>query len=711
MAEVARVSGGEHADFTRLVVEGTTGSDWVLGRSEDGYELRLPKAVTSYDVTDAFEKIPRNRLAALWQDPETGGLRFSLACACHAIAFEFRSGIVVIDIRNGSAPEGSAFEMPLDSNSAPAAATPDQSETAAAALAYDWVALQREAKSAATAETLPLPTGGVSLDPLRDALLAEISKGASEGVVEIAEGGVRPAVSAETAESGPWSRLSVGELPGLSVNDPDRPRDSMTSDGRACAADSILDVAGWGGPGSVAGQLGLARSGLLTEFDAPVEEAVLRSARFHLFLGFGAEALQTLGFLDGETTEELPYLQAMAYIVDVQAPKSNPFSGMETCDTAAALWAVLAAGGDERLAGSANADAVSRSFSALPLHLRRHLGPSLVDLFLEAGDQETARQIRDATMRVPSPGNPEVTLLDATYNLAEGNESTARELAEDVMAQMGPGSAKAAVTLIEATFRGDRSLDPTLPSAVDLFLRDALGTEDEAKLRRASVLAHAMTGDFASAFANGTTDSETFSDLWSMAVEATPDSQFLEAAARSALSRPKTRDEVELAVAERLLNLGMAELALGWLKEPGADSPEAHRLLAGTAYLGMRDPRRAMESVEGLSGEAAERIRASAMLQLGDAKEAAQRLVSAGDAAGAERTAVWTRDWTFVMEAGPEVWRQALETLSQAESTPSSDPAQEGPIARGSQLVDESARARSAIEQLLFDTETATPSQ
>ncbi len=82
---------------------------WALGRTEDGYELGLPASVTSFDLTRAFEKIPRNRLAALWQDPQTGRLRFSLACACHAFAFEFRPDIVVIDIRSGPAPAESAF--------------------------------------------------------------------------------------------------------------------------------------------------------------------------------------------------------------------------------------------------------------------------------------------------------------------------------------------------------------------------------------------------------------------------------------------------------------------------------------------------------------------------------------------------------------------------------------------------------------------------
>ncbi len=152
----------------------------------------------------------------------------------------------------------------------------------------------------------------------------------------------------------------------------------------------------------------------------------------------------------------------------------------------------------------------------------------------------------------------------------------------------------------------------------------------------------------------------------------------------------------------------MADLVIAWLSNLGPDSTESYRLLAGKAYLGMRDPLRAIDTVDGIPGEAAERIRASAMLQLGDAKSAAQSLLDSGDATGGARTAVWTRDWSFVKEAGPDAWKQALETLSTPTLT---DPTNAAPIARGSQLVEESASARSAIEQLLIDASNESLSQ
>ena len=54
------------------------------------------------------------RLGAVWVDPVSGWLRLGVPCACHAVAYAFRPGIVVIDIRNGPPPTGSGFENAID---------------------------------------------------------------------------------------------------------------------------------------------------------------------------------------------------------------------------------------------------------------------------------------------------------------------------------------------------------------------------------------------------------------------------------------------------------------------------------------------------------------------------------------------------------------------------------------------------------------------
>lgn len=111
------VKSGEHDGFTRLVMDYGHPIVWQMGRTEDGYELRIADESPGYDLTEAFKLIGKSRLAAIWADPTSGDLRLGIACACHAIPFEFRPGIVVIDLSDGPPPKGSSFELSLDGSS------------------------------------------------------------------------------------------------------------------------------------------------------------------------------------------------------------------------------------------------------------------------------------------------------------------------------------------------------------------------------------------------------------------------------------------------------------------------------------------------------------------------------------------------------------------------------------------------------------------
>ncbi len=695
LAETAKVSGGEHTDFTRMVVEAKGIGDWRFGRSVDGYELALGPEVTSFDVTNAFSKIPRDRITALWRDPDSGRLRFSLACACHAVAFEFRPGIVVIDLRSGPPPEGSAFESPLDAPPEvgavpgvplPAAATP--------VAAYDWVAIAREASAADPG--LPLPTGEVSLDPLRDALLAQISRGVAEGVVEIADELRAPAAGVGAIDEGPWSRVAIGELPGLKAGADRDLTGMLTAEGQRCIPDAALDLAGWGLEGPVSAQIGLGRTGLLTEFDTPVPEAILRAARLHISLGFGAEARQYLALLRDRKDEETALLVALSHIVDEEPVAGTPFDGQQSCDSAAALWSTLARRG-QPIAALTNGAAVARSFSALPLHLRRYMGAPLVDAFLAAGDETTARLIRDAVIRLPAESMPGIELMEARFQLAEGEGQTAGRIAAGVLAEGGPAGAEAAVTLVEAAFRGSRRIDPGVPSALDAFLLESRGTSLEPDLSRARILAAAMTADHATAFALLEHSPATLADLWSLSATETADDLFLAQAAKWAASHPGVAEPVSRQVASRLSSLGFPDLALQWLGPVNGSSDEDLRLLAARARLDLRDAPAALQLLAGINASEAARMRAEATLQLGDAGSAARLLMQAGATEDGQRVLAWTQDWPLIGVEGPEEWRSAAGVAA-----PAPVAAAAGPISSGTALVEESATARMVIEDLLL---------
>ncbi len=739
LAEVALVRGGEHPDFTRIVVETAQTGGWRLGRTDDGYALQLGDAVTGFDLTQAFARIPRDKVSALWRDPESGQLRFSLSCPCYAAAFEFRPGIVVIDIKPGQPPAGSAFEEPLSppeppppvpapaiagdtdpmvDPTVPSAPAPATDPTPA----YDWLAISRDTAEHADPLPLPFAVEDPRLDPLRAALLAQISRGAAAGVVEMAEHPAMPDPARTGTSDGVGMRIADGELPGLSSKTVRDPAPNLSADGGPCLADADLAVGGWMLPGPVAEQLGPGRAGLLGEFDAPDADAIHRAARLYIALGFGAEARQFLDMLGPGDESEDTTLRAMSHVTDQEPGGEAVFGPMAGCDTAAALWSALvltAAGGAEPSQIKAlNEAAVARGFSALPLHLRRYFGPPLVDLFLGAGQDETARQIRDAILRAPGDAGAEVALMDARFDLATGDGQEAGKIAQDVAKEAGPQSSEALVTLVEAALKSGAALPDSLPATLRAFLGDAQGTTLETPLHRAILLVSALQGDFAGAFAELPASPESAADLWALAATGADDNLFLaQSVSAAAKGVPVVSRDTGFAVAQRLQGLGFPKQALAWLGVVGPEEDGPTRLLAAQAAMALGDARAAGALVAGLDDPEAQKTRAAAVLQLGDAAAAAEALDKAGDTAGRDRALTWTQDWPKLAQAGADPWKSAA-ALTDAATAAAAGPAGDGtlapgqapdtaradattPLARGNALVADSEAARAAVDALL----------
>ncbi|OYX24613.1 MAG: hypothetical protein B7Z10_08905 [Rhodobacterales bacterium 32-66-7] len=345
LGQTARVISGEHDDFTRLVVELPAADGWTVGRTAMGYAFATAADTPpAYDLSTVWERIPRTRLQGLRADPDSGALLLTVACACHVFPFEYRPGVIVLDIKDGPAPAGSVFETAF-------AALPEVDPLAPGfqPSGYDWIDLARTAPDAGESDpvTLPLATGSVSLDPLRDELLEQISRGATEGVVDMELPG-RPAdVPAHDGGDLPWARIRIGELPGLAIRDPDAKEGTLPPDGLTCAPDDVLALAEWGADRPALELLVEARADLYGEFDALDVKAVLRAVRLHLYLGFGAEAGQYADLLTGETLsgeEEaaLNLYRSMARLIDGETDPETPFATMLGCDGPAAFWAALA---------------------------------------------------------------------------------------------------------------------------------------------------------------------------------------------------------------------------------------------------------------------------------------------------------------------------------------------------------------------------------
>ena len=699
-AEPARLMSGEHADFTRLVVELPAPSRWVLGRTQIGYAFAAPgSALSGYDLTRVWDRIPRTRLLALRTEPENDALFLTLACACHVIAFEYRPGMVVLDIRDGPAPSNSEFEAPFQlEDPEPAGENATLSLRRNDVEGYSWIDLPPDGASPAFAgPPMTLPPHVASLDILRDALLLQISRGAAAGIVEMQLPEDPDIHQPVAADSFPWSQIRIGEPPGLAVAIPEADDEGLPP-AAACIPDDRLAVPAWGSDAPALAQLAAARSGLFGEFDRIESAAVQAAVRVHIFLGFGAEAAQFAALLEGpDIAEEVAIYESLARLVDGEADPGSTFRDMLGCNGRAAFWAALAAEGLP-LQGQMDRDAVLRSFQELPPHLQRSLGPPLARKFLDGGHVEAARIIRDGLARASGSTKAEVALLDAKAALDAGDPELARAEAARALEE-GQWQPDALIALVKAHARDSHPLPPDIAAALLAFSRDAPGDADKTQILEAAVVALALSGQIDQGFSLAAQHGLSVTDLWDITTLRASDDTFLRHAILSAGGAvPEVHPETALSTAERLLELGFAQSAFAWLGPVVVDSPARQRRLAARAALETGAAKSALEHLADLSDPADHELRARAFVQLGQLEEARAAFLAAGLAEEADRVSIWQGDWDTPSERPDGAWRDASARLVPEPPDPAA-----GPLARGLALIDDSAAARAAIEALLSE--------
>lgn len=693
-AEPMRVYSGEHGEFTRLVVELPAALDWTVGRTPKGYAFAVAGLKNpDYDLSGVWQKISRNRIAGLDIDAVSGALQVALGCDCYLFPFEYQPGVVVLDVKPGAAPKGSKFEAAFV-NPTPAALPASGGTTKAG---YDWLSASSgtDVQHPETAFPLPLPTGEVSLRPIRDALLQQLARGAADGVVDLRLPPPDRARPTADATSLPWSSIRIGEAPGIRVSDPDAFAEGMLP-AATCADDEVLDLPSWGRDRSPLDLLSTARSGIYGEFDAPDPEAVLRSVRLHLYLGFGAEALQQADLLGQEgDAGPLTLYRSMARLVDGESDPDTPFAAMLDCDGPAALWAALAR--DRLPAGpGVNRDAILRAFMALPPYLRSYLGSPLAEKFLARDDVDAARVIRDAMERAPDADPGAVALLDAESDLQLGDSAAARDHALEAVALDG-NRAEALVTLVETHFRQLEPIGSDVADALLALRSETSGTALATAVERAVVLSLGLSGQTEAAFLDAGAQGDTLADLWRVVADRAADDDFLRRAVLPADAVPPELDAaLDLAIANRLLSLGFPDAALVWIgKVQPTDKPDL-RLAAAAAELGRRDARRAVDLLSGLPGAEAAALRAKANLELGDLSAAGTSLAAAGQTDAAARTSLWQGDWSALDPAAPENWQAAARLTEPAPTDPAA-----GLLGRGAGAVAASTASRAVIDALL----------
>ncbi len=431
-AETVKIRTAEHEGFTRIVVDFDDRPSWRLGRLPVGYGFRSADSSIEYDTSGIYRRIARDRLSELIPDGD-GGFDLIVGCDCGLSTIEVANGWLVIDISQVPPSDSNPHEVSLEE------------EPSINSIAFSPVMMEKEV------QLIP----GLLTDALNPYAPGAERRRRSAATREYLQARIAPGrtgredLSDDGSEGSPATPLDrLAGIANISVVDPIAGHERNTTDegGSSCIAPDRIDVTTWGDQASLDQGLGQARTALVDAGGQPDANAFATLARRYIYLSFGAEATTVLRGAP-EDTPDRTLLISLAGLVDGLAPaESEVFADQVACPGPVGLWAALAVppldwkGMDGR--------AVAMAFSALPPHLRHHLGPMLIGRFVMAKDDETARLIRNAIRRDPESVHLAPALEVARLDEKDGDVVRAAAAMADVAISNSPDADSALVSLV-----------------------------------------------------------------------------------------------------------------------------------------------------------------------------------------------------------------------------------------------------------------------
>jgi hypothetical protein len=500
------------------------------------------------------------------------------------------------------------------------------------------------AQSEASDETLPHgarapaedqsatgPTASPPAEDLLGELAAAIARATTQGALRLAPAkpGAEPPEGGGPAPSAANIRL---RLPGEEAWLPEG--ETRAGD---CPPEDAFNVAAWGaGDADPAEAITALRSSLAADIDVIDEARALALARLYISLGFGAEARAVLDSLvPRDPSAQL--LSAISRVVDGEPGPSALFAGLADCPGRAQLWFALATG----RAGAP--DAVEFAVSELPLALRRQVGPRLIESYARAGDMATAETIRAAVERAAGPHGAGFELAAARLDIGRDNEAGLDPI-RSLAAPTSPSSDDALALLLETVHDRGETVDASTLAQAGTRADDLRGTPEGIRLHVGLVRALLRADAFDAAALRLGSDGvppdmqrSLATEFFDALAERGQDGHVLVhgAGLRDTHAVHVRNGDVGLRVAERLLDLGLPEVARSYLPERAEELAQVR--LAARLELLSGDPAAALARLDGLSAPASEdmALRADALRALGR-QDQAREIRRLGEPPGTE---------------------------------------------------------------------------
>lgn len=388
-------------------------------------------------------------------------------------------------------------------------------------------------------------------------------------------------------------------------------------------------------------------------------------AQRYIFYGFGAETINLIDSFAVPIGAKEILLQMADILDDGVARRFGPLVSQLTCATPAALWAVLA---QSKIPAGIDVDtnSVLRAFSGLPPHLRRHLGPGLVDRFLGIGMAETAASVRDITDRARVGPDAGLLLMQARIDNSDGNTTAALRSLQTLAASGLPAAPRALVELLEIKLAEGLAIDANSALLADAMAKENRGTEIGRRLTLAAIRAYAVSGQVdvtfervAFALENGSISPQQAGALAAEAhlhnVVNSTDVKFLRVLYRFPLAdiaATQSQQDVRRRVAARLIDQGLSEKVLQIYGAEASNLQVSDLNILARAALALGEVADADRYLAGLNNPASLLLRARASEMRQDYAMAAELFTSL-DMARRRESAAWRAgDWPAVARSG-----------------------------------------------------------
>ena len=512
---IVPVRGGEHEDFTRLVIPMPAENTWRVTTDTPKARIVVDGPPIVFDLTQTFARIPRTRLQSVTVDDE--GLLLELGCACEIRAAEDIPEYLVIDIVGTSIDQVPDTMSVLRPRQRPPAETeqgsvaPATSVRAGAQLAILLKQGERglsETPSMLLAQLFdagkpnqadgPAPTD--SNPDIRTRIERELGQVLARSVAEGRLNGtvqrVPPAPShSPSAAPGQVPESLVAHLAVTGAGRDWNAEAAVDDDKSSCHNPGLLDISTWTLDRQDT-RLGVLLGRLFTETDVMLSSYAVDIAKALLADGFGVEGRMVLSLVDPED-EQIALLRAMSYLIDLAPlPTDDPFLSHLSCGNGASLWVFLNLPGSELPGDFQFGDLVKRA-TALPKPLRLHLGPVIIDRLVGLERHEEAEQIRSALDRVAQLDTPSLALARTQLDLLGATPEQVTEIETRLTPDI---SDEALVFMLTRRDTEDTVADPQL---LDLALSRLLvlrGSAMGQELARLTARALARSRAFADAF-------------------------------------------------------------------------------------------------------------------------------------------------------------------------------------------------------------------